>query len=214
MHQHDDYAVEPVPGLPERPPVGETVLWQGRPDALALACDSLALDWVAGWFVVLAVWRGGAAAAEGSLQLGVAVGAPYLILGALACLILYAIAWSQARATVYTLTTARVAMRVGAALTVTLNIPFRQIAAADLKLRGRNGLGSIALTTMEGARLSYTMCWPHVRPWRIAKVQPALRCIPDAARVAKLMAEAAEVRLNEPQIAPAPHMAAHAVAAE
>jgi hypothetical protein len=216
MDHHDDFAFEPVPGLPARPPQGERVLWQGRPDALALANDALALKWVAGWFALIALWRGGAAASAGGLEMGLAYGLPYIFVGVVACAILYAIAWSQARATVYTLTTARVAMRVGAALTVTLNIPFRQIAQADLRLIGRRGLGSIVMTTSGADRLSYVMCWPHVRPWRMSHTQPALRCIPDAARVAKLMAEAVEVRMNEPVVARAQaHGAApHAVAAE
>ena len=34
---HDDFAIEPIPGLPERPPQGEEILWQGRPNWWALA---------------------------------------------------------------------------------------------------------------------------------------------------------------------------------
>jgi hypothetical protein len=30
---HDDFAFEPVKGLPELPPEGEHLLWQGRPNA-------------------------------------------------------------------------------------------------------------------------------------------------------------------------------------
>jgi hypothetical protein len=37
--EHDDFAVEPVRGLPEKPPAGEIILWQGRPDTIALARD-------------------------------------------------------------------------------------------------------------------------------------------------------------------------------
>ena len=40
--------------------------------------------------------------------------------------------------------------------------------------------------------MSYLNCWPHIRPWHIRNPEPALRCIPDAARVAGLIAEAAE----------------------
>jgi hypothetical protein len=39
-----------------------------------------------------------------------------------------------------------------------------------------------------------------VRPWHFAKTQPTLRAIPDAANVAKILAEAAEMRLNEPVV--------------
>ena len=126
--------------------------------------------------------------------------------------ILFGMAAVQARSTVYTITTARVAMRIGAALTVTLNLPYRQIGNATLALKS-NGTGTIALETLGDSRISYLVCWPHVRPWELARTQPALRCIPDAARVAKVLAEAAEMRLNEPVVARAePGMARIAAA--
>jgi hypothetical protein len=202
MSGHDDFAIEPVLGLPERPPLGEDLLWQGRPDSLALARDAFKVTWVAGYFVALAVWRA-AMVADGSVGSVVAVMLPYLAIGAVACAILYGMAVVQARSTVYTITTARVAMRIGAALTVTLNLPFKQIGAASLSGKG-TGVGTIALQTLGETRISYLVCWPHVRPWHFAKTQPALRCIPDAARVAKLLADAAETRLNMPTVTHAP----------
>ena len=54
---HDDFAFEPVEGLPELPPEGERILWQGRPDWWRLAMESLSLKWVMGYFVFLAAWR-------------------------------------------------------------------------------------------------------------------------------------------------------------
>ncbi len=33
----DDFAFEPIRGLPEMPPEGERILWQGSPDWRALA---------------------------------------------------------------------------------------------------------------------------------------------------------------------------------
>jgi hypothetical protein len=195
---HDDFAIEPVRGLPQRPPLGEELLWQGRPAALALARDAFKITWVAGYFVALALWRA-MVIADGSAGTVIAVMLPYLAIGAVTCAILFVLAWVQARATVYTVTTARVALRIGAALTVTLNVPFRQIGAAHLAM-GRNGTGTIALETLGGTQISYLVCWPHVRPWHLAKTQPALRCIPDAAHVAKLLAEAAETRLAAPVV--------------
>lgn len=192
---HDDFAVEPVPGLPARPPLGEELLWQGRPSSFALARDAYKITWIAGYFVVLALWRA-SVVAQGLVE-GLAVMLPYLGLGLAACAVLYLVAVMQARSTIYTITTARVAMRIGAALTVTLNIPFKQLGSANLALRG-NGTGSIALDTLGDTTISYLVCWPHVRPWHLAKTQPMLRCIPDAANVARILGEAAQTRLNEP----------------
>lgn len=195
---HDDFAIEPIPGLPERPPPGEELLWQGRPDSFALARDAFKITWVAGYFVALALWRA-SVAADGTTGSVIAVMLPYLGIGLAACALLYGLAWVQARATVYTVTTARVAMRIGAALTVTLNVPFKQVATATLAAKP-NGTGTIALETLGDTRISYLVCWPHVRPWRFARTQPALRCIPDAAVVAKLLADAAETRVSEPVV--------------
>lgn len=192
---HDDFAIEPVPGLPARPPVGEELLWQGRPSSFALARDAYKMTWIAGYFAVWAIGRASVVAQTPAEVVGVVL--PYTAIGLAACTVVYLAALMQARSTMYTITTARVAMRIGAALTVTLNVPFKQVGAATLAVR-RNGTGSIALETLGDTTISYLVCWPHVRPWRFAKTQPMLRCIPDAARVAQILAEAAHTRLNEP----------------
>lgn len=196
---HDDFAVEPVPGLPERPPKDEAILWQGRPDAWALARDALAIRPVGAYFLALALWRGIVAGDEGGFVAGLAGASWYLVIGAVACGLLYAVAFAQARAALYTITTKRVAMRVGAALTVTFNLPYSQIETAGLAL-AKDGTGSIALKLKGRNTVSYLILWPHVRPWRIAKTEPSLRSIPDAARVARILAEAAEDRLAAPVI--------------
>ena len=212
---HDDFAMEPVKGLPEKPPAGERILWQGRPDTWRLAVEALKVTWVAGYFALLALWR--FVSQLDLLPLGQAIGAavPFLILGLLTCGLLYLVALVQAKATMYTVTDARVVMRIGAALTVTFNIPYVQVGNAMLDLR-KGGTGTIALDTIGETRLSYPTCWPHVRPWHFRDAQPALRCIPNAETVAGLLSEAAEARVSTPRVArtaPAPQ-ASTTVAAE
>ena len=207
-----EFTVEPVEGLPERPPRGEEILWQGRPQTFALAREALNLWWVTGYFAFLAVWRVGVSSADMGFAQALPLGIPFLALGLISALVLLGIAWVLARTTVYTITSERIAMRVGAALTVTLNLPFKRIEGADLKLR-KDGTGTIAIRTAGDAKLSFLVLWPHTRPWKMKKTQPALRAIPDAARVAGILAEAAETRIAQPEIAPvAPRGAA--VAAE
>ena len=195
---HDDFAVEPVRGLPERPPEGEEILWQGRPSVWALTKAALAFWWVIGYFVFLALWR--FVAAVDIMPIGQAIGisVPFLVLAALVGFLLWLTAFVQARTTVYTVTNRRIAMRIGAALTVTLNLPYTQIESADLDLR-KDGSGTIASSLMGETRFSYVMCWPHIRPWKFP-TQPALRCIPEAERVAGLIGEAAQARITVPQV--------------
>lgn len=196
---HDDFEIEPVKGLPETPPEGEVILWQGKPNWWALSKESLNLFWVAAYFVFLAAWR--FTAVVDLMPLGEAIGAsvPFLILGGISCAILVVIAWAQAFYTVYTVTNRRVAMRIGAALNVTLNLPYTQIANANLDLR-KGGTGTIAFDLMGDTRISYLVCWPHVRPWKISPTQPALRCINDAEEIASMISEAAQARVSTPQV--------------
>ncbi len=187
---HDDFAVEPVPGLPAALPAGESVLWQGRPQWRSLARRALHARKVAVYFVVLAAWSGVAAIYDGRGMAAAAwVVATQLLLGVLAAGMLAGIALLAARATVYTLTTERVVIRFGIALTMSVNLPLKKIQTAGLR-RHRDGTGDIPLGLVPGERVSYLILWPHVRPWRFRQVEPMLRCIPDAYTVAQRLAGA------------------------
>ena len=194
---HDDFNFEPVRGLPEKLPEDEHILWQGSPDAWALAQEAYKLRWVAGYFMLLAIWRIGVSSAEFPFGIAVMHGVPFVLSGLAACGVLYLLAAVQSRSAVYTLTNKRVAMRIGAALTMTLNLPYTWIGTASLDLR-KSGHGTLAFELIGEARLSFLMSWPHVRPWRMARTQPALRCIPDAQAVAQIFADAAETRISQP----------------
>lgn len=193
---HDEFEIEPVRGLPERLPEGERILWQGAPRTWDLARAAMSVHWVIGYFAVLAAWRGLAVGMELGPAAGFGAASFYAALGAAAVAIILLCALVMARTTVYTITSERVVMRIGAALTVTLNLPFRWIDRADLAL-ARNGTGSIHLSLKGDTRISYLVCWPHVRPWKIARTQPTLRAIPDARRVAGILGAAASARVTE-----------------
>ena len=196
---HDDFAFDTAPGLDKELRPGEEILWQGRPATWPLAKESFALKWVFGYFVLLAAWSTVSHWDSTALVPSITHGVPYLLLGLVAVGVLTLISWAQARATIYTVTTDRVVMRMGAALVLTLNLPFTRITGASVDLR-KGGTGTIAFETVKDAKLSYMMQWPHVRPWKMAHTQPALRCIPDAKTVADLIAETAESRLARPTI--------------
>ena len=197
---HDDFDQEPIRGLPEMLPEGETILWQGAPNWWALTKESLSFKWVAGYFLILFGWRAIVAGSTMSVIEAMTAASFYLVLGAVACIMLILTGWAQAKSTVYTITNRRVIMRVGAALTMTLNFPFTQIAAANLTTR-KDGSGTIALQKLGETRFGYLTLWPHLRPWRITRTEPALRCIPQAAKVARLMAEVAEPEISQPRVA-------------
>lgn len=212
MSDHNDFAFDVAPGIPAPLPKGEDILWQGRPAVLPLAREAWKLNWVMGYMALILLWKSGAAWAAGGWKLAVATGLPYLVLAvALAGVVLF-LAWAQAKATIYTVTSGRVLMRVGA-LSVTYNIPFTQVASASLDLKP-SGTGTIALKTKGDTRLAYLQLWPHARPWKLKDTEPALRCIPDAANVARLLSEAAEARISQPVVSRAEPALTGAVAAE
>ena len=192
---HDDFAFEPIKGLPGPLPEGEEILWQGAPDPWRLAVEALVLKWITVYFLILVFWRIAVSSTSYGMADALGHAIPLAIAGLLTCSLVYAIAWIQARATVYTLTNKRVAMRIGAALTLTLNLPLAKIGAAHVDRRS-SGTGTIAFETLGSARLSYLMTWPHVRPWTLP-TQAALRCIKDVDRVAELFADTAQARLAE-----------------
>ena len=192
----DDFAVEPIVGLPELLPKGEVILWQGRPNWLRLTIESLNLWWVIGYFGLLVAWR--LVTVIDYLPLGpaVSVSVPFLFVAAFVGLLLCSIGYIQARSTVYTITNRRVVMRIGAALTMTLNLPFTKIDnAAVAKKRG--GFGNIAFETSGNTKFSYFVLWPHARSWYFGKPQPTLKCIPDIEKVSSILGEAAKSRVIE-----------------
>ena len=196
---HDDFAFEPIRGLPEALPEGEHILWQGSPSVLKLAREGFKINWIIGYFAVLAVWRVAVSSTLLPMEQAMMHAIPFAVICAVVVGALIGLAWVQARATVYTLTNKRVGMRIGAALTMTLNLPYVKIGNATLDLK-RSGHGTIAFELLDETRFSYVTLWPNVRPWHFAKTQPALRCIADAEKVAEIFAEAAEIRTSQPRV--------------
>lgn len=196
MREHD---AEPVPGLPERLPPGERILWQGAPRWDTLARRAYHVGALALYFAVLVAW---VAAASGSVHATArAAGLALAALGLLAGL-----AWLTARTTLYTVTNRRVVMRFGVAVPITLNLPFAAIHAAGARVHA-DGTGDLALSMAVPRGLSWPVLWPHARPWRLSRPEPVLRAIPDAAQVAQVLARALAAHADQPAPAAVAHPA-------
>jgi hypothetical protein len=180
----------PPRGLPDHLPDGETLVWQGAPSFRALAMTAFHWRKIMVYFLLLLTWRLATALGEGhSLVAALVDAAPLILLFGIGLAVVAALAWLSARTTVYTITNKRVVMRCGIALPVSFNIPFKSITAVDLK-GGAAGTGDLALTLPAGNRIAYLHLWPHARPWHVKRPQPALRCIPGAAKVGQILAQA------------------------
>ena len=204
-----EYDNEPIPGLPGLLPPGERILWQGSPDWRSLARTAFHTRLVAAYFAGLSAIALGLAVSSGS-YVGVAM---TVILGIVGVALLHLLAWGSARTTMYTLTNRRIVMRIGMAVPKCINLPLGMIASVDLAARN-DGTGDLPLTLNGAPRLGYLALWPHARPLKIARPQPMLRAVPNAATVAALVARTCLAANPAGQIAVAetPHMPAPAFA--
>ncbi|MGJ5069125.1 photosynthetic complex putative assembly protein PuhB [Bradyrhizobium oligotrophicum] len=172
------------------PPAGERLLWQGQPTVKALLLRVFHLRLVLAYFAALF----GARVVTGTLDhqplAASLAGASSLVTPvALATLLLTGLAVLYSRTTRYTITSRRVLLQFGAVLPMTLNVPFKQVARADVKLFS-DGSGDLPLGVTAQQRLSYLLLWPHARPWRLNEVEPMLRGVPDAREAAEILAKA------------------------
>jgi len=177
-------------GLPESLPEGERVLWQGSPCWKTLLGHVFHARLMSVYFAVIILWSavsslsGGESISAVALSTGKLVGVALVPFGLAA---LYC--WGVQRSTVYTITSRRVVMSFGLALPMSVNLPFARIESAGLKIYA-GGLGNIPLQLLPSERMAYFMAWPHARPWRMARAEPMLRCIPQAEAAAAILARA------------------------
>ena len=175
-------------GLPDHLPEGETLIWQGKPAWQRLAIDAYHVRKVAAYFAVIIVAQAAVNLNNGQPWQDALSAVPVLAgLAFAACGLLLALAYASAKTTSYTLTSKRALMRVGIALPVIINLPFKQIDGVSFALTGK-GCGTIVFKTGGGIRLAYLLLWPHAKPWNLTKPLPAFRDIPNVEVVASRLA--------------------------
>jgi hypothetical protein len=168
--------------LPADVPEGEQILWHGRPQWVSLTRRAYRADFIAAYFVALTVWSVSSSAEPGWSAAALA-GLKSLGVGAAALAIVAVLAFLSARTTLYVVTSRRLVLKVGMALPIFINIPFKDIGSAAARLYG-DGTGDIPLALLKGRRIGYWFLWPSARPFHLLKPQPCLRCVADAAVVA------------------------------
>lgn len=178
-------------------PNGEALLWQGRPAWWPLAVRAFHVRKVSLYFALFMGWRLGSIVADGGKLIDATLAALWLLVpGGISVGVLCGLALLYARTTRYRITSRRVIMQFGVALPMTFNVPFRIIAAAELKTY-TDGTGDIPLALTGKERAAYFLLWPFARPWRAARTEPMLRAVPHAKRVAELLSKALLDASNE-----------------
>ncbi len=170
-------------GLPGPLPKGEQMLWQGGPSWKHVAFRVLHVRKLMVYFIALV-----RSVMVETQQMWWSLFA-LLFLGTVAITMLSVFAYFIAKTTVYTVTEKRVVLRVGVTISMSLNLPYTMVESADLRLFA-DGSGDIPLLLAGETRVGYVTLWPHARPWKMKRVQPMMRSVPDAARVAQLLARA------------------------
>ena len=192
MTEHDG---EPVRGLPGRLPKGERILWQGAPAPMILARRAYHLNKVLVYAGLILVWLAASAAHDGATPLNAVLALwPTAAAFGLGIGLLVLLATLTAKTTLYTITDRRIVMRIGVALSMSINIPFKKVARADVRL-AKDGSGDLVLALNGKDRLAYLHLWPHARPWRLARPEPALRALPDAEIAAETLGRALRAAL-------------------
>ncbi len=188
----------PPTGLPEHLPPGERLLWQGRPEWRAFARNAFHVRGLTVYLAAIVVWCAVSTGMDHGItgQTALSV-ARYAAIAATPVLFLMGYAWLIARSTTYSITSRRVVLRQGTVVPMTINIPYTRIDTAALSTKP-DGSGDISLLLTGKDRLAYFMLWPHARPWRMAKSEPSLRSVPDAASVGQILARALAASANMP----------------
>ncbi|MBK1735198.1 hypothetical protein CKO15_07850 [Halorhodospira abdelmalekii] len=196
MREHD---FEPILGLPERPPEGEEILWQGKPAWWSFAKRALHVRKVFIFFCLIGAWYAYLAWQEGnSVNYVVMELVGQVVIGLLAAGGLALIGRWMAKNSLYTVTNRRIVMRIGASWQASINLPFTQIEAVDLR-KHRDGRSDIMIRIDPRERLSFLFFWPHVRPWRLHRPEPMLRSLPDGGEAVRILSDALQRHLAEQQ---------------
>ena len=186
-----EYEDEPVEGLPDFLPEGETMVWQGRPTVAAMARRVFFIPHLALYFGLLIAGHTLYRLMEGVSAAQVM--GTFVWQAGLAATVLVLLAWlarSYAASVMYTLTSERLVIRSGVALPMMVNIPIEQITAADMRVY-RDGTGDIVLTPVADRKLHWVLLWPNVSAWYSRPIRPLLRGLAEPHRAADAFAAVA-----------------------
>jgi hypothetical protein len=183
--------------LPSEIPPGERVLWFGRPEAMSLWRRAYRADWVMIWFAILSAWAFLSALADDGAFAAVVAASRSLGFGAACLALLGVLAWLGARNSLYVVTERRLVIKSGVALPIFINLPFKHIVAANVRVYA-DETGDLSVSLAKGQRISYFALWPSARPLRFANPEPTLRCVTQARAVSETLGRALAAAAGQP----------------
>jgi len=178
-----------IRGVPHRLPAGERVLWEGAPNAQAMAKHVFHRRIFAAYFAAMIVWWGFTTTSSfGSTEFFIGLSVR-LALSAIALAIVEGIARISARTSWYAITNKRVVMKLGMVFPMSINIPFKLVQSAGVAMF-KDGTGQILVEVSKEQPLAFAALWPHCGILSLSVPQPILRGLTDAQRIGSLLASA------------------------
>ncbi len=185
-----DVAREPararLRGVSEALPPGERILWEGAPDARALARHLFFLRPLSAYLGAMVLWWVAVNRSQiATQQFWATLGIQMLLVGGVV-----GGAWLLSRGiaqgTTYAITDRRLVMRFGVIFPLTINVPLHFVEGASVR-EFSDRTGQIALQLGKKESLAWIVLFPHVRPWEYKYPQPLLRGLTEPAKVGAIL---------------------------
>lgn len=185
-----DVAREPararVRGVSEALPPGEQILWEGAPNARALARHLFFIRPLSAYLGAMMLWWVAVNRTQFNTEtFWATLGIQFLLVGGV-----IGGAWmlsrSIANGTVYAITDRRIVMRFGVIFPLTINVPLHYVEGASAReFSDRTGQIAVQLTKKES--IAWIVLFPHVRPFEFSQPQPLLRGLTDSVKVGEVL---------------------------
>lgn len=176
-------------GVNEPLPAGERVLWEGAPEAKALARHLFFVRPLAAYLAVMMLWWVAVNRAQvGTASFWATLGTQLLLSGGL-LLGAWAFARAIANGTTYAITDRRIVLKFGVVFPLTINLPLRYVQGASAR-QFSDRTGQIAVQLGKKEKLAWIVLFPHVKPWTFNNPEPLLRGLRDPVKVGEILREA------------------------
>jgi hypothetical protein len=185
-----DVAREPararVRGVSEALPPGERILWEGAPNARALARHLFFMRPLSAYLGAMVLWWVAVNRTQiNTEQFWATLGIQLMLVGG----VLGGAWWlsrSIARGTTYAITDRRIVMRFGVIFPLTINVPLHYVEGASAR-EFSDKTGQIAVQLTKKESIAWIVLFPHVRPFEFSQPQPLLRGLTEPVKVGEVL---------------------------
>ena len=175
-----------VRGVSEALPPGESILWEGAPDARALARHLFLIRPLSAYLGAMVLWWVAVNSSQVATQeFWATLGIQLMLVGGVVGGALW-MARAIANGTTYAITDRRIVMRFGLIFPLTINVPLHFVDGAKAR-QFPDGTGQIAVQLNKRESIAWIVLFPHVRPFQYKNPEPLLRGLTDSVKVGEVL---------------------------